>query len=79
MENYRKLLTNIYFLSKYHKDLNFFIMNDLMRDDREREYARGLFEAYSAIVQMVEQNDSIGRTSYQRIHKMEGTLPYIYT
>ena len=78
-QNYKKLLTNIYFLAKHHKELNGLLMNDLMRDDLERRHSRGLFDAYAYIVQMVEHSQSIGTVNYKKVFKMEGKLPTIYT
>jgi hypothetical protein len=35
---------------KHLRDLNMLLMNDLLRDDREREKARGAFDAYSCLL-----------------------------
>ena len=78
-QNYKKLLTNIYFLAKHHRDLNERLMNDLSRDDELRAKELGSFNAYGYIVQMVNHSDSLGQTDYKKIHKMVGELPYIYT
>ena len=78
-QNYKKLLTNIYFLAKHHRDLNQSLMNDLSRDDLLRSNSTGCFDAYDYIVQMCERSDLIGKVDYKKVHKMKGKLPYIYT
>jgi len=35
---------------KHLRDLNHLLMNDLLRDDREREKARGAFNAYDCLL-----------------------------
>ena len=35
---------------KHLRDLNHLLMNDLLRDDHEREKARGAFDAYSCLL-----------------------------
>jgi hypothetical protein len=35
---------------RHLRDVNHLLMNDLLRDDREREKARGAFDAYSCLL-----------------------------
>ena len=76
-QNYKKLLTNIYYASKYFKESNNLMMNDLMRDDIERKHSKGQFDAYSYIVQMIEYSDTIGSVDYKKTFKMNCNLPDI--
>jgi hypothetical protein len=73
--NNQKLLENIYYAALNHRDLHQRLMNDLHRDDLERERSRGLYDAYSYIVQMIIHNDTIGTVDYKKVYKMEETFP----
>lgn len=73
---YKKLLENIYFAAYHHKELNWLLKNDLLRDDLERKKAEGSFNAYSFIVQMIEHHDTIGQTDYKKVFKMKNPKPY---
>ncbi len=72
----KKLLKNIYYAAKYHKDENNLMMNDLLRDDVERAKCRGAFDAYAFIVLMIE-NEGVGNADYKKVFKMEDTFPNI--
>lgn len=71
----QKLLENIYYAALNHKNLNQLLMNDLHRDDLERFKSRGMFDAYSFIVQMIVHNDTIGSVDYKKVFDMEETFP----
>ena len=73
--NNQKLLENIYYAARHHKELNQLLMNDLLRDDLERERSKGLYDAYSYIVQMLVHNDTIGTVDYKKVYKMDETFP----
>lgn len=73
---YKKLLSNIYYKAVYHRDLHSHIMNDLLRDDLERKKSLGYFDAYSAIIQMIDYYDTIGSVDYKKVYKMKEELPY---
>lgn len=65
-------------MAVHHKQLNKSIMNDLLRPDWERKYARGLFDAYAYVVQMIEHNDTIGIADYKKVFKMKEKFPKIW-
>ena len=67
----KKLLNNIYYTALYHKELNEGLKIDIMRDEYDRRYSEGLYEAYAHVVQMVEHPDDIGIVDYKNIHKMK--------
>lgn len=73
--NNQKLLENIYYAARHHKELNQFLMNDLLRDDYQRFRSRGMFDAYSYVVQMMEHNTTIGSVDYKEVFKMDDTFP----
>ena len=73
-----KLLTNIYFAAKHHKELNLLLKNDLMAEDWMRQKALGSYDAYAYIEQMVVHSDTIGCADYKKVFKMDGNLPTIY-
>lgn len=73
--NNQKLLENIYYAARHHKELNQLLMNDLHCDDLERFRSRGMFDAYSFIVQMMEHNTTIGSVDYKEVFNMDETLP----
>lgn len=73
--NNQKLLENIYYAARNHKELNQLLMNDLHRDDLERFRSRGMFDAYSFIVQMIVHNDTIGSVDYKEVFNMDETFP----
>ena len=78
-QNYKKLLENIYFAARHHKELNDGLARNLQRDERQRAIDNARYEAYAYIVQMVNHSDTIGKVDYKKVHKMKGELPYIYT
>lgn len=71
----QKLLENIYYVARHHKELNQLLMNDINRDDLERFRSRGMFDAYSYIVQMMEHNTTIGSVDYKEVFNMDETFP----
>lgn len=73
--NNQKLLENIYYAARHHKELNQLLMNDLLRDDLERFRSRGMFDAYSFIVQMMVHNTTIGCVDYKEVFNMDETFP----
>lgn len=73
--NNKKLLENIYYAARHHKELNQLLMTDLQRDDLERFRCRGMFDAYSYIVQMIEHSTTIGSVDYKEVFKMDDTFP----
>lgn len=73
--NNQKLLENIYYAALSHRDLHQGLMNDLLRGDLERERSKGLYDAYSYIVQMIVHNDTIGIVDYKEVYKMDETFP----
>ena len=73
--NNQKLLENIYYAARHHKELNQLLMNDLLCDDLERFRSRGMFDAYSFIVQMMEHNTTIGSVDYKEVFNMDETFP----
>ena len=73
--NNQKLLENIYYAARHHKELNQLLMNDLHCDDLERLRSRGMFDAYSFIVQMMEHNTTIGSVDYKEVFNMDETFP----
>ena len=73
---YKKLLENIYYMAYHHKELHNGIMNDLLLEDWHRSKSRGSYDAYAAIVQMIEHYDTMGKTEYKKVFKMKNELPY---
>lgn len=71
----KKLLENIYYAAKHHQERSGMIKDDLLRDDLERCKARGSYDAYAHIVQMITHNDTIGIADYKKVFKMEETFP----
>lgn len=71
----KKLLKNVYFAALNHKNSAWLRMNDLLRDDLDRKYNKGLFDAYSYIVQMIDYHDTIGIVDYKKIFNMEEKFP----
>lgn len=63
-------------MATHHKDLHHGIMNDLLAEDWVRNKSRGSYDAYAAIVQMIDSYDTIGATDYKKVFKMKEELPY---
>jgi hypothetical protein len=74
---HKKLLENIYFAALHHKNEALFRANDLLRDDLERAKDKGLYDAYSFIVLMVQHSDRVGIADYKKIFKMTEKFPDI--
>jgi hypothetical protein len=70
-----KLLKNIYFSALHHRNSANLRMNNLLRDDIVRAKDEGEFDAYAWIVQMIENEDTIGIADYKRLFKMKEKYP----
>jgi hypothetical protein len=71
----KKLLENVYFAALYHRDSNDSRARDFSRDKTMRERDRGLADAYSYIVQLIEYPDTLGVVNYKKVHSMKQKFP----
>jgi hypothetical protein len=73
-----RLLKNVYFMALHHAKLNESLMNDLSRDDVQRAKDTGYYSAYSYVVQMIQNSETIGKTDYKKVYKMPENFPTLY-
>lgn len=65
-------------MALHHAKLNESLMNNLMRDDVQRAKDEAYNSAYSYVVQMITNSETLGKTDYKKIHKMSENFPTLY-